>query len=73
MNSKVLNELTYDELIKLIDTVKMHSGCNEVTLVGNSKAFEELTALGLSLGDFKCKEVFEELDELKLFIIPTKQ
>ena len=71
MDNKDSNELTYDELINLINTVKTYSGCDEVTLVGNNKAFENLTSLGLPLDEFKCKVIFDELDETKLFIIPV--
>lgn len=73
MSNKDLNELTYDELIKLIDKVKMCSGCDEVELFGSDKTFEELIAKGFPLDNFKHVELTEpfKLDESQLYIIPT--
>ena len=61
-----------DKLMELIDSVKMHSGCEKVTLIGNKQLFDELITLGFPLGDFVCKEVADELDESKLYIIPVE-
>lgn len=63
------NKLTYEELIELINSVKIYSGCNEVRLVGSRKAFEELRAIGFPLANFKCEELSES-DEPQLYIIP---
>lgn len=57
------------KIIELIDSVKMYSGCNEVRLVGNHKAFEELVAIGFPLANFKCEELSES-DKSQLYIIP---
>lgn len=59
-----------DKLMEIIDSIKMYSGRDEVKIVGNSKSFEELTAMGFPLTDFKCEEVNDELDESKIYIIP---
>lgn len=63
------NELIYNELIELINSVKSYSGCDEVKLIGNHKAFEELRAIGFPLTNFKCEELSEP-DEPQLYIIP---
>lgn len=63
------NKLTYEELIELINSVKMYSGCDEVRLVGNRKVFEELIMIGFPLANFKRKELSES-DEPQLYIIP---
>ena len=63
------NELIYNELIELIDSVKLYSGYYEVKLVGNRKAFEELRAIEFPLANFKCEEL-SEFDEPQLYIIP---
>lgn len=62
--------IDYNELIKLIDSVKMYSGCDEVKLVGNNKTFEELIASGFPLGEFKCENMDDMLDETRLWVIP---
>lgn len=71
MSNKDSNKLTYDKLIELINSVKMYSGCDEVKLVGNDKTFEELMALNFPLGEFKCENMGELLDESRLFIMPV--
>ena len=63
------NKLNYNELMELVNSVKMYSGCNEVKLAGNPKTFEEVMAMGFPLADFRCEESFE-LDESQLYIIP---
>lgn len=66
-----MNNMNLDSLMELIDSVKMYSGCDEVKLVGNNKAFEKLIAMGFPLGEFKCENTVE-LDESNLWIMPTK-
>lgn len=70
MSNKDLDTLTYDKVMKLIDSVKMYSGCDEVELKGDDKTFEELMKLGFPLGEFKCENITDLLDESKLYIIP---
>lgn len=70
MNNKDKDTLTYDKIMELIDSVKMYSGYDEVKLVGNDKSFEELIALDFPLGEFKCENINDMLDESRLFIIP---
>lgn len=70
MSNKVLDRLTYDKLMELIDSIKMYSGYDEVKLVGNDKSFEELASLNFPLGEFKCENINDMLDESRLFIIP---
>ena len=70
MSNKDLDKLTYNKLMELIDSVKMSSGYDEVKLVGNDKSFEELTALDFPLGEFKCENITDMLDESRLYIIP---
>lgn len=74
MKDKNSNELNYEDLLKLIDKVKMCSGCNEVELVGNHKTFQELIVKGFSLDKFKCTEATSpfELDRSQLYIIPIE-
>lgn len=72
MNNNDINTLTSNELIKMIDKVKIASGCNEVELVGNHKTFEELMVKGFPLADFKCTEDLK-LDESQLYIIPIRK
>lgn len=69
MNNK---DLAYDKIMELIDSVKIYSGCDNVELWGNNQTFEELMASGFPLGEFKCKKVLDELDESRLYIIPTQ-
>lgn len=71
MRNKDSDKLTYDKVMELINSVKMHSGYDEVKLIGNDKAFEELMALNFPLGEFECENVGELLDESRLFIIPV--
>jgi hypothetical protein len=72
MNNNNINTLTSNELIKLIDKVKIASGCNEVELIGNHKTFEELMAEGFPLAAFKCTEDLK-LDESQLYVIPIRE
>lgn len=58
----MIEGLTYDQLIELIDSVNK--------LIGNPKTFEEITAIDSPLVDFKCEESFE-FDESQLYIIPA--
>lgn len=69
------NKLTYDELIELIDYVKMCSGCDKVKLIGSHKTFEEIMAMGFPLTDFQYEEPKEpfEINESQLYIIPVEQ
>lgn len=64
------NKYDYDELMNLIDTIKICSGRDEVKLIGDNKSFEELMAIGFPLGKFKCENIGDVLDESKLYIIP---
>ena len=70
------NELTYKELIGLIDSVKMCSGCDKVKLVGSHKTFEEVMAMDFPLTDFEYEELEPspesplEFNESTLYIIP---
>ncbi len=64
------NKYNYDELMNLIDTIKICSGRDEVKLIGDNKSFEELMAIGFPLGKFKCENIGDVLDESKLYIIP---
>ena len=66
------NEPTKDDLLKLIDNVKMYSGCDEVELIGNYKTFQDLIAKGFPLDKFKCTEATSpfELDRSQLCIVP---
>ena len=64
------NKLNYNELMELVNSVKMYSGCNEVKLVGSHKTFEQVMAMGFPLTDFEYEESFE-FDESQLYIIPT--
>ena len=68
------NKYNYDELMKLVDDVKMYSGCDEVELVGNHETFQELTVKGFPLDKFKCTEATSpfELDRSQLYIIPIE-
>ena len=61
-----------DKLMELIDSVKMASGCDEVVLYGNDKTFEEVMALDFPLGEFKCNNIPDTLDETRLYIIPIE-
>lgn len=66
------NEPTKDDLLKLIDNVKMYSGCDEVELIGNHKTFQDLIAKGFPLADFKCTEDLK-LGESQLYVIPIRE
>lgn len=57
-----------NELLELIDSVKIASGRNEVVLFGDKKSFDELMASGFPLRDFKCREC--EFDKPTIMIIP---
>ena len=59
-----------NELLELINSVKVASECNEVELYGDKKSFDELIASGFPLGNFKHKEV--EFDESRIMIIPCE-
>lgn len=72
MSNNDINTLTSNELIKLIDKVKIASGCNEVELIGSHKTFEDLIAEGFPLNSFKCTEDLK-LDESQLYIIPIRE
>ena len=72
MNNNDINTLTSNELIKLIDKVKIASGCNEVELIGNHKTFEDLMTAGFPSADFKCTEDLR-LDESQLYVIPIRE
>ena len=65
-------KLTYDELMKLVDTIKMCSGCNEIKLVGNNKTFEELMKNGFPLDEFECENITDFLEESRLYVIPIE-
>lgn len=59
-----------NELLELINSVKIALGCNEVELWGDKKSFDELLTSGFPLGDFKCKEF--EFDESRIMVIPCE-
>lgn len=67
MNNK---DLTYEKIMKLINFVKMASGCDEVALYGNNQTFEKLMELGFPLGEFKCENVSDMFDDPRLYIMP---
>ena len=70
MRNKDSDKLTYDQLMELVNSVKMYNGCDEVELIGNDKSFEELMALGFPLGEFKCTNITDFLDEARVYVIP---
>lgn len=70
MRNKDLDKLTYDKLMEMIDTIKIHSGCDEVKLVGDNESFEKLMAINFPLEEFKCENMGDMLDESRLWIIP---
>lgn len=59
-----------NELLELINVVKVASKYNEVELWGQQKTFDKLRASGFPLEDFKCREF--EFDESKILVIPYK-
>lgn len=65
-----MSDKDLDKLMELIDSVKTYSGCNEVKLMGDNKTFEELMKNGFQLGEFKCEDITDFLDESRLYIIP---
>jgi hypothetical protein len=72
MNNKDKDKSTYDEVMALIDKIKMYSGCDEVKLAGNDKAFEKLLTTGFSLDGFERESVSDMWNEPMLYIMPVE-
>lgn len=61
-----------NDLLELINSVKIASGYGEIELWGDKKSFDELLSSGFPIEDFKCREFEFEFDESKIMVIPRE-